>query len=89
MKVMARPMNPSETRNRHSKLATWWRHWRNRDVISGPSCCCHSDAIEHLARLGEAESREPHVHAGKWPADSIRWSVEDLSIERLSATDRV
>jgi len=68
VKVMARSMNTGETRNRHSKLATWWQHWRNRDVISS---CCDADAIEYLAHVGEAKYREPDVLAGKWPADPI------------------
>jgi hypothetical protein len=68
---MARSMNTGETRNRHGKLATWWRHWRNRDAISGSGGCCDADAIEYLARVGEAKHREPDVLVGKWPADPI------------------
>jgi len=68
---MAHSMNPHETRVRSGKLASWWRHWRERGVISGPGCRSDADASGHLARVNEALCRERHVLAGKWPADLI------------------
>jgi hypothetical protein len=74
--VMTCSINSGEMRVRSGKLASWWRHWSKRGVVSGPGPCC--DADEHLARVVEAVSREPHVHAGKWPVDPISWRIERL-----------
>jgi hypothetical protein len=81
---MARSINPDETRVRSGKLASWWRHWRDRGVIFGPGGCCDADASEHLARVDEAVCREPHVLAGKWPADPISWDIKGVStVDRM------
>jgi len=84
---MARSMDPDEARFRSGRLASWWRHWRKRGVISGPGCC-DADASEHLARIDEAECCEPHVLAGKWPADSMSYRSQPWTIERLSTSER-
>jgi len=77
-------MNLDETRVRSGKLASWWRHWRERGVLSGPGCCCDADTSEHLARVGESERREPRVLAGKWPADPISWDIKGVStVDRM------
>jgi hypothetical protein len=82
VRVMARSMNPSEVRVRSGKLASWWRHWRERGVISDPGSCRDADAGEHLARVDEAECREPHVLAGKWPAHPISWTIKS-TVDRM------
>jgi hypothetical protein len=79
---MGRSMDPDEARFRSGKLASWWRHWRERGVISHPGCC-DADASEHLARVDEAECREPLVLAGKWPADPMSCRSHVLSIPAL------
>jgi hypothetical protein len=79
---MGYSMNLEETRVRSGKLASWWRHWRERGVMSGRGC--DADVGGHSAGVEESKRRKPHVLAGKWPANPISWDIKGVStVDRM------
>jgi hypothetical protein len=71
-----------------SKLADWWRNWRNRCDAVSDLACCGADEIERVARDVGLTSAELRTMAGKWPsaADLLRQRMAHLDLDASEVT---
>jgi len=50
-----------------SRLAAWWRTWRNPGIVAPHSACCIADDREGAAHDTNVNGKQSQVQPGQWP----------------------
>jgi hypothetical protein len=85
---MVNMIQTNEMMSLRSKLADWWRNWRNRCEAVSDFDCCGADEVERVARDVGVSSAELRTMAGKWPgaADLLRQRMAHLDLDSSEVT---
>jgi hypothetical protein len=82
---MVNTIEMNEMISLRSKLAGWWRNWRNGCEAVSELDCCGADEVGRVARDVGVSSAELRTMAGKWPgaADLLYQRMAHLGLDSI------